>query len=160
MRAPSFRPVLTVFGLLSLLAACSGSGPTHSEANDAVSTVNPAECPDVKTLRAAQLYGSWQLELTATQQRGQLTLRQHPEFSESLRGEFRYGSQRSIASGDIEGGEFNLDESVDGKTLYAFWSGQLVPARCGAEIRGTWQTLPKDNQPARESPFILRREGW
>ncbi len=77
----------------------------------------------------------------------------------SLRGELRYGSERSIASGDVEGGEFNLDESRDGKTLFAFWSGQLVPAACGAEIRGKWQPVPKDGQPAlAESDFILRRQ--
>ena len=150
--------VLIISAALSLLAGCAGTPGAVAVAT--VDTTNPAECPNVKTLRAAQLYGSWELELTATQQRGQLTLRQHPEFSESLRGEFRYGDQRSIASGDVEGGEFNLDESVDGKTLYAFWSGQLVPARCGAEIRGTWQTLPKPGQPAKESPFVLKRAGW
>ena len=42
---------------------------------------------------------------------------------------------------------------------FAFWSGQLVPAACGAEIRGTWQTLPSAGQPAQESEFILRRAG-
>lgn len=141
-------------GLLMLIGCASA--PSASD-NGSADLNNPVECPDVKRLRAAQLYGSWELELTATGQRGQLTLRQHPEFSESLRGEFRYGNQRSIASGDIEGGEFNLDESLDGKSLYAFWSGQLVPARCGAEIRGTWQTLPKPGQAALESPFLLRR---
>ncbi|NZA02318.1 hypothetical protein H0I39_12155 [Ottowia beijingensis] len=88
-----------------------------------------------------------------------------PEFSASLRGEFRYGGQRSIASGDVEGGEFNLDESRDGKTLFAFWSGQLVPAACGAEIRGKWQPLAREGQPVlAESDFILRRArggtGW
>ena len=149
---------LIVSATFALLGGCASTrGAAAAAMADAA---NPAECPNVKTLRAAQLYGSWELELTATRQRGQLTLRQHPEFRESLRGEFRYGNQRSIASGDVENGEFNLDESVDGKTLYAFWSGQLVPARCGAEIRGTWQTLPQPGHPAKESPFVLKRAGW
>ncbi|MDO5691732.1 MAG: hypothetical protein Q4G70_04520 [Pseudomonadota bacterium] len=100
------------------------------------------------------------MELPQAGQRGQLTLRQHPEYSASLRGEFSYGGQRSIASGDVEDGEFNLDESRDGKTLHAFWSGQLVPAACGAEIRGKWQPLPREGQPKpAESDFVLRRPG-
>ena len=153
------RSVFVLTVLATALAGCAS--PPRSSHDDVGGMVpNAVECPDVKTLRAAQLYGTWVLELTGTQQRGQLTLRQHPEFSESLRGEFRYGDQRSIASGDIEGGEFNLDESLDGKTLHAFWSGQLVAARCGAEIRGTWQTLPRGDQPSLESPFVLRRADW
>jgi hypothetical protein len=112
----------------------------------------------VTQLHAAHLYGSWTVELPQAGQRGILTLRQHPEFAASLRGEFRYGGQTSIASGDVEGGEFNLDESRDGKTLFAFWSGQLVPSACGAEIRGTWQPLAREGQPAAaESSFVLRR---
>ena len=116
------------------------------------------DCPDVTTLHAAHLYGSWLVELPQAGLRGTLTLRQHPEFSGSLRGEFRYGGQQSIASGDVEGGEFNLDESRDGKTLFAFWSGHLTPAACGAEVRGTWQPLGREGQPApKESSFVLRR---
>ena len=156
-------PVAATFtAALCLLAGCAGPSttpPSGSTAGAASSAADP-ECPDVTRLRSAQLYGTWELELIATGQRGQLTLSQHPEFSESLRGEFRYGTQRSIASGDVEAGEFNLDESLDGKSLYAFWSGQLTPAKCGAEIRGTWQTLPRDGKPSVESPFVLRREGW
>ena len=140
-----------------VLSACA-SGP-QGAASRAAPIVADADCPDVTQLHAAQLYGSWDLQLLGNGQRGQLTLRQHPEFSASLRGEFRYAGLSSIASGDVEAGEFHLDESRDGKTLFAFWSGQLVPAACGAEIRGTWQTLPSAGQPAQESEFILRRAG-
>jgi hypothetical protein len=113
---------------------------------------------------APQLYGAWEVELTQLGQRGRLLLRQHPEFRESLRGEFSYGGQASIASGDVEGGEVNLDESRDGKSLHAFWSGHLVPGACGREIRGAWQQLAREGVPAAESSFILRRGaapgGW
>jgi len=145
-----------VLCLAGLLAACAGA-PSERSGTAAVDT---SECPDVTRLHAAHLYGSWQLELPQAGQRGTLTLRQHPEFSASLRGEFSYGGQRSIASGDVEDGEFNLDESRDGKTLHAFWNGRLVPAACGAEIRGRWQPLARPGQPApAESDFILRRAG-
>ena len=86
-----------------------------------------------------------------------MQLRQHPDFAASLRGELDYGGAHAIASGDLEDGELNLDESRDGKSLYAFWTGQLVPARCGREIRGTWEQVPKAGQPALKSPFVLRR---
>ncbi len=119
---------------------------------------NPA-CPDLARWGAPQLYGSWELELPALGQRGTLLLRQHPDFAASLRGELTYGGARSIASGDIEDGELNLDESRDGKSLHAFWTGQLVPATCGREIRGTWEQVPHAGQPALKSPFVLRRVG-
>ena len=141
---------------LAALVACASAPPDHR--TDATAAPLSIECPDVTRLHAAQLYGSWELELPQAGQRGQLTLRQHPEYSASLRGEIRYGGQRSIASGDVEDGEFKLDESRDGKTLHAFWSGKLVPSACGAEIRGTWQPLAQPGQaPRPASEFILRR---
>ena len=143
------------------LSACAG-GPYDSKnltAADAT-TAPAADCPDVSKLHAAQLYGSWDVVLVQPGLRGQLTLSQHPEFNASLRGEFIYDGKHSLASGDVEDGEFNLDESRDGKTLFAFWSGRLVPSACGAEIRGKWQPLAREGQPApAESDFILRRSG-
>lgn len=150
--------------LACLLSGCAGSGPAPADPARAVADrVNPA-CPDLEHWDARRLYGAWEVELPALGQRGRLLLRQHPEFSASLRGEFHYGGQDSIASGDLEGGELNLDESQDGKSLHAFWTGQLVPAACGREIRGTWQRLAREGVPAAESTFVLRRansgHGW
>ncbi|QTD45913.1 hypothetical protein [Ottowia testudinis] len=145
------------------LSACASSPNTVKSAEPAGAGAPSLECPDVTRLHAAQLYGSWQVELVQAGLRGQLTLSQHPEFKASLRGHFSYGGERSLASGDVEDGEFNLDESRDGKTLFAFWSGRLVPSACGAEIRGKWQALAREGQPApAESDFILRRAigGW
>ena len=122
----------------------------------AAQPVNPA-CPGLKRWTARQLYGTWEVELSELGLRGRLVLRQHPEFLESLRGEFDFGGQQAIASGDIEEGELNLDESRDGKSLFAFWSGHLVPAACGKEIRGTWEQAPRAGEPSRKSPFVLRR---
>ena len=157
MRRPTTRIALVSIAASALLA-CASAPPGPQDGSAA--TVSPADCPDVTRLHAAQLYGSWDVELVQARQRGRLTLRQHPEYSASLRGEFRYGGQTSIASGDVEGGEFNLDESRDGKSLFAFWSGKLVPAACGAEIRGRWQPLARESQPAPpESDFVLRRAG-
>lgn len=137
-----------------LLGACA---TVPAEAPPAQSAATA--CPDVTRLRAPQLHGRWALLLPALGQRGQLTLRRHPEFSDSLRGEIDWGhGVTAIASGDVEGGEFNLDESRDGKSLAAFWSGQLTPAACGNEIRGIWQPLPgRTGAQAHDTPFVLRR---
>lgn len=159
------RHAALVAAVAALLSACAGS-PSSPEATAEARparTVNPA-CPDLERWDARRLYGRWEVELPELGLRGRLLLRQHPEFRESLRGEFHYGGQDSIASGDIEGGEFNLDESQDGKTLHAFWTGRLVPEACGREVRGTWQRLAREGVPAAESTFVLRRansgHGW
>ncbi len=141
------------------LAACATSQndtKTRAVRPAAAAPVNPA-CPDLNRWAARQLYGRWSIELPGLGERGELLLRQHPEFSESLRGELRYAGHASIASGDIEDGELNLDESRDGKSLFAFWTGRLVPAACGREIRGTWEQVPKAGEPSRKSAFVLRR---
>lgn len=105
------------------------------------------------------------MELPQLGEQGTLVLRQHPEFAVSLRGEFAIADVRSIASGDVEEGEFNLDESRDGKRLSAFWTGRLDAASCGREIRGTLQRLDVPGQRPLDTPFVLRRtsparHGW
>lgn len=166
MKAPS-RCLLTLLLIaVSALSACV-AGRNHSENPAQASTrdaaINPA-CPGLDRWPAERLHGTWRVELPALGLHGELLLRRHPEFSASLRGELDYGGQRAIASGDLEGGELNLDESRDGKSLHAFWTGHLVPSACGREIRGTWQTVPRPGQPGQESAFVLRRQadrtGW
>lgn len=121
-------------------------------------------CPDPTHWGAADLHGGWTVALPELGEHGTLVLRRHPEFSASLRGELRIGGHASIASGDLEEGEFNLDESRDGKTLFAFWSGRLAGMACGREIRGSMQQLDRPGEPGRESTFVLRRmvpgTGW
>jgi hypothetical protein len=148
--------------------ATSGASAPASAAS-AAATVSAGKCPADDALRAPDLYGEWSVELPALGVRGHLTLKQHPEFSDSLRGLFDYGATHSIASGDIEAGDFNLDESRDGKSYYAFWTGHVQPGACGREIRGQWELAPLTDAPATDdgntpppgqsSPFILRRIG-
>ena len=158
--APLLRYTIFLIAACALSACATGpiDSKTAPQAQTVASPVNPA-CPDLAGWGARQLYGAWELDLPALGQHGTLLLRQHPEFSESLRGEFSYGGHTSIASGDLDEGELNLDESRDGKSLHAFWTGQLVPATCGREIRGTWEQVPHAGQPALKSPFVLRRVG-
>lgn len=155
------RPFLPLIGsaIALLVAACAAPLAQHQPPTlHALAPHNPA-CPDLVQWPAARLHGLWQVELPELGQRGQLTLRQHPEFAASLRGEFEIDGLPSIASGDLEQGELNLDESRDGKSLHAFWSGQLVSAHCGQQIEGQWESLPRNGRPAQRSHFILRRAG-
>lgn len=116
-------------------------------------------CPHIARWQARELYGRWSVELPQLGESGTLALRRHPEFAASLRGEFDIAGVHSIASGDVEEGDVNLDESRDGKTLSAFWSGRLDMASCGREIRGSLQRLDRPGQKGLDTPFVLRREG-
>lgn len=159
------RKVLQGFFWLALLflCACSASQKPDETATTAVAADallarawNPA-CPDMLQWDAARLHGAWDVELTDLDEYGQLELSQHPEFKASLRGHFKYADDDAIASGDLSEGHFNLDESRDGKRLYAFWTGYLVPQACGEEIRGEWERLETSDQPGLKSAFVLRR---
>jgi hypothetical protein len=136
------------------LAACAGGPATNLAAHRAA-----ADPCHVAQWSAPDLYGTWQVEFPQWHQTGTLLLRQHPEYKGSLRGELNYGGQASIASGDIEQGQLDLDESRDRKNLYAMWTGNLVPSTCGKEIRGTWQKVVPEGDPAVQTPFVLRRAG-
>lgn len=153
------RLLLTLTGVCAalLITACAALLSQHQPpALHTPPPHNPA-CPDLAQWPAARLHGQWHIELPELGQRGQLTLRQHPEFAASLRGELQIDGHDAIASGDLDGGELNLDESRDGKSLHAFWTGQLSGADCGQTIEGQWESLPQDGQPSRRSRFILRR---
>ncbi len=147
------RSFLLFFGSCVL----SGMALAQSEPQDSSKVQAASACLAPKAFQSHHLFGAWRIELPATKQTGRITLRRHPEFSESLRGELRYGSTEAIASGDIEDGELNLDESSNRISITATWTGKLVESSCGKEIRGEWHDVEKDIR----SPFVLRREsGW
>lgn len=148
------RVALLVSGLLAL-SACSTESflKQYNDIGLQKPAVSNPYCKDVTQLKAEQLYGEWTLELPEANQRGRMRLSRHPEFSESLRGHTQYGPVNAIASGDVTGGKFDLDESSDGKRLTATWSGSLPPAGCGDEIRGQWTELETNLS----SSFVLYR---
>ena len=78
----------------------------------------------------AQFGGSWD---SAT-----LRLEPHPDYRESFRGTLERDGRRAQVAGDLEDGEFTLEESSDGVRIAATWLGDLVEGSCGREIRGTW----------------------
>lgn len=158
------RISLVLIVVCALSACVAGQNDSQIKAAAAVTAETNPACPDLARWQARQLYGLWHVELPQLGQQGTLMLRQHPEFPASLRGEFDMAGVRSIASGDVEEGDFNLDESRDGKSLSAFWTGRLDVASCGREIRGTLQRLEVPGQRGVDTPFVLRRtnseRGW
>lgn len=109
-------------------------------------------CPPVAELRNVHLFGLWRAEIDG-QHAGTLLLEQHREYAMSFGGMLNRAGERSMVAGDIEDGEFTLEESADGKRIAAAWLGDVEPASCGREIRGTW--TPDGKQQGRA--FILRK---
>lgn len=71
---------------------------------------------------------------------GAVVFERHPEYTDGVRGRLQRqsGTQTFLAqvSGDMNDGEFTLDESADGQRIDAAWVGALAPQSCGREIRG------------------------
>ena len=67
-----------------------------------------------------------------------LQLGPHPELAQSVRGTVQRGGVTAQVSGDVDGGELALEESINGTNISATWIGRVVDGSCGKEIRGTW----------------------
>lgn len=83
-----------------------------------------------------------------------LELIPHPELAASVRGRLQRAGSEALLAGDVDQGDFTLEESINGKNISATWIGQVVPDSCGKEIRGTWT---QENPPLSLS-FVLRKQ--
>jgi hypothetical protein len=103
------------------------------------------------------LYGLWRAEWANTPDGAELRLERHPELAESVRGTLRRGDQVAQVAGDVDDGDFTLEESDNGRSISATWTGRVVEGSCGKEIKGTWNNA-KNTQ---ERNFVLRKQpGW
>ena len=152
--APAFFLVL----LSALAASC--------RAQTAPAAPSPA-CRAAEDLTPADLYGLWRLVLwpeggneAAPVSTGALLFGPHPEYPGSVRGRLR----RSVPGTDLEAevagdvgddGVFNLDESADGLTMDAVWTGQT--SDCGRRIQGLRRPAAAVARPAPVLQFLLRR---
>jgi hypothetical protein len=111
-------------------------------------------CPHASEVRASDLFGLWRAELEGAGHAGTLLLEKHPLYAESFRGTVNRDGERRLLAGDVEDGEFTLEESADGQRIAATWLGELVEGSCGREIRGSWSM---EGDTARRS-FVLRKQ--
>lgn len=114
-----------------------------------------AACPAAADVDSRQLYGSWQaqVDVGGTTQQATLTLAQNPRYSGSLGGTVVRGDAKALVAGDVDDGEFTLEESSDGRAITATWTGEVVEGSCGREIRGSWRDVADQST----HDFVLRR---
>lgn len=110
-------------------------------------------CPAVSEITQRDLLGRWRATFDGLPQGATLLLERHPELAESVRGAINRDGERALVAGDVDDGEFQLEESVDGVRIDATWTGTVVDGSCGSEIRGDWQRTADKVTRA----FVLRK---
>ena len=145
------------------IAACALS--TCANAQNSVNP--PSACPAAEALGNAHLYGQWQAQIDGEPGLASVQFLKDPDQDDSLVGSINRAlpadpkapkaatPKPALLAGDVQDGEFNLEESDDGVRISATWSGQLVAASCGKEIKGIWTNALNDQT----HPFVLRRQG-
>lgn len=157
--APStLAPVLATLALTGLLATA------HAQSTPAL---RAQRCPAAAELRAEDLHGLWRLTLwpedgseSAPISTGAMLFGPHPEYPGSVRGRLRRAGPGADIEAEVAGdvgddGEFNLDESADGRTMDAVWSGQ--PLDCGRTIRGQRRPAEGSTHAGPALQFLLQR---
>ena len=133
--------------LLAALAAACLNAAAQTARDDA------AACPKAAETTHRHLIGLWHARFEGLAQGATLLLEQHPELAESVRGAINRNGERAEVAGDVDDGEFTLEESANGTNISATWTGDVVEGSCGREIRGTWRA---EGDP-REVPFVLQK---
>ena len=111
-------------------------------------------CPAAAEVGQQHLLGLWRAEFEGLAQGATLLFEKHPELAESVRGAVNRNGVRAQVAGDLDDGEFSLEESVNGVNISAVWLGDVVEGSCGREIRGSWKA---EGDP-RQFQFLLRKE--
>ncbi len=145
--------ILFVFVWVAVNSLCM-----HAYAQTGMPEPDALACPLATELQVQDLFGPWRAEFSdpasgEAMSSAMLRFEQNPEFAQSVAGTITRGDIPVRVSGDVEDGRFALDESQDGTTISATWSGDVVPDTCGKEIRGTWT----DTIQKKELNFVLRR---
>ncbi|WP_244146201.1 hypothetical protein [Comamonas antarctica] len=127
-----------------------------------------AQCAAADEATHETLLGHWQAQFSAASEgaagegeaaaalpmAAELELTPHPELAASVRGRLQRAGSQALLAGDVDQGDFTLEESINGTNISATWIGQVVPDSCGKEIRGTWT---QENPPLSLS-FVLRKQ--
>ena len=160
---------------ISLIAFC-----THIHWANAQSDTQKepkTACLSAKSIKAPQLYGTWQVTFTNPPvnlpKTAVMLLEKHQEFADSLRGIVRRDlgpaatntpghAAKAALAGDVEDGFVILDESSNNVSISGTWNGQLVEASCGRIVEGMWKDTSASAAPdAPDVPFtMVKRPGW
>ncbi len=136
-------------------------------------------CPAAEDIKAAQLYGMWQVVFTnppsGLPPKATMLLEKHEEFSDSLQGvvmrpmpagrgaSLKKGhAVKAALAGDVEDGFVILDESSDNVSISGTWNGQLLESSCGREVTGQWKdTSASAAADAPDIAFVMKKlSGW
>jgi len=140
-----------------VFAACLLAGACAAWPACAQVAPRKADCPDsAEKLQMPSLYGSWEARIDGQDGIATLVLERHPDY-DGVRGQVqRPGQPPAQVAGDIDPeGLLALDESQDGKSISASWSGELLPGSCGKAFKGTWRRGADDSEHA----FTLHKAG-
>jgi hypothetical protein len=125
-----------------------------------------ASCSAARAIISTDLHGVWSVELgtsdsavpsspSSSPQRGLVRFEQNPEYEDSIAGWLELGDAKLFVAGDIDEGQFSLEESDDGKRISAVWEGSITEDSCGKAITGSRRVGEKI------SAFVLRKtSGW
>ena len=113
-----------------------------------------APCPAASSVSQAHLLGLWRAEFEGLPRGATVLMEKHPEDEGRLTGMINRDGTRSQLAGEVDRGEFTMEESADGTRISGVWIGDVVNGSCGREIRGTWQ---EEKDPPRPFPFVLRK---
>lgn len=146
--------MMNYFFALLLIALSLDSTWANGQNN---ATQPPIRCPAPEALSAVHLYGLWLAEFDGQPPEFPVQFVRHPENTGSVRGQVTRGGVTVQVAGDVDNGEFSLEESKDGQHISATWQGMVVATSCGKEIRGSWNNALNNT----ESAFVLRKApGW
>ncbi|HEY0202165.1 MAG TPA: hypothetical protein VGC24_10780 [Burkholderiaceae bacterium] len=119
-------------------------------------------CPTPAQTNQNHLYGTWAAQFSLSGSGNPpadatLRLGPHPELAQSVRGMLTRADNPAPVqvAGDVDDGDFTLEESANGRTIDATWIGKVQEGSCGKEIKGTWSNA----DDTRSAPFILRKQG-
>ena len=121
----------------------------------------PPACPEAWEVASVHLYGTWQARWDGLSEPATLTLGRSPDYPDGLRGTLRRPAGQpppeALVAGDVDNGQFTLEESTDGRAITATWAGTFPQGACGKEIHGQWT----DAATRTERAFMLRKlPGW
>ncbi len=126
-------------------------------------TAGRSACPAPDDLTPLHLYGMWRAQVEGAGGKDDsatavtLWFERHAELAGSVSGRLVRNGTTAQLAGDVDNGEFNIEESLNGRNISATWSGLVVAGSCGKEIRGTWTDAASNASRS----FVLRKQaGW